>query len=299
MNYEKTSLTATIIIGVLQIALAFLALVDCENYINFAIIIVLIIVTAILFNSIISTKYTNYRYNLIKYLFHNDNVNQFNILPKLIVMRDYQQKKNTFSVDSIVMTHNLFPTETTQVDDFVSWDMSGVKNTTANQITEYYFYYGVEIGTSMQPSIVLSDGIKAYQYRILDITKSNGICLFKFGIDKPLQPNSTFSSVKLNLNTKGAFDFSETQVIYFFPKNFAKNINRCSINIITHGFPYELNMELREIGRHGLSSVKEHILAPLLPDKREGCTVYSYDIDKKTLHMDSIYYVLIKKQIAS
>lgn len=53
-------------------------------------------------------------------------------------------------------------------------------------------------------------------------------------------------------------------------------------------------MELREIRRVGLSSVKEEILAHIYPEERNGHIWYSHTIEEGSVHMNSVYYILIQ-----
>ncbi len=293
MNIEEKTLLATIIIGITQIVFGILALKEWKNT-------VMLICGCILF-LIFSTcvGFLAYRlktikriYKIIEYLFHNTEVNQFNIVPKLLLYMNKMNKYNNVSVDTVQVVYDIYHNEG-RYDSDIRWEIKGVCNDTKKDISEYYFYTACEFGDCECHKVHLEKDNDVRDFEKADYYESNRIKLLTWGFPKMLQPGNRVQHMQLFLRVNGSFDFSQMEVIYFIPRNVAKKINGCSICIKFHYDQPPLDMELRKIGYLKRNAVSQEIVKVAGIKKEQDLTEYTFFLDKSEINMEYIYYILI------
>lgn len=293
-NIEEKTLYATIFIGIVQIIIGYLGLKQQNSFILAITIFVMLTSTTII--AILGMRFMilKEKYLLMIYLFHNNGINQFNIVPKLLLLMDREKKYNNVVIDQIEVCYKLyFQKEKYNAD--IRWRMKGIQNNSKKDISEYYFYTGTEYGDCLYHNIMLYSDYKECKYEIVDIKESNRIKLLTWSFPVELKPQDNIKDMSLVLSVEDIFHFDVNQVLYFIPRNFAKDINMFEIKVEVNFKHIDFDMELREIGKlKGSKQVTEHILKCHKKVNSEKKSIYYFVVEKKRIKMNNIYYILIK-----
>lgn len=294
MNTEDKALFSTVCIGGIQIIIGFIGIIKNNNLILLVNIVLLSITIFCIIYLSKKVHVFNYKYSLIQYLFHNDNVNRFNIVPKLLLLMDQEKKYNHLDIDHVDVTYDITYSNN-QYNSKVIWRMRGIHNSKRRDVSEYYFYTGTGIGDCQHQTLTLYKSNASSEYKITNYLERNRIKLLTWSFPTVFTSQSYIKKMDLSLFINGIFDFSMNQVIYFIPRNFGQKLNSFSISINMHFEKPTFDMELREIGCvKGNKGISEHILkSHQIYRNEDNSTTYSFEIEKKYINMDNVYYIFL------
>ena len=101
------------------------------------------------------------------------------------------------------------------------------------------------------------------------------------------------------MEQKSSFAFDNTEVIYFFPWNFANKINKVTFRIVYPNTLGKISMQLFEAGKiKGHKFPHHHSLETTVNqnyNEENNTYVYEFYIKEENLNMDNLYYILLHK----
>lgn len=228
-------------------------------------------------------------YPLLIYLFHNDSkVNQFNVLPKLILLMEKVKKINNVEIESVNMEYTI---RDGKKESSIRWNLCNVKNNLKHSIPEVFFYTGIDYGIMSKVKANEKDGYRETYHELRKILESNGINLLECGLDRELRPGESLERIEYFSKCVDAFKLNHQEILYFYPLNFGVKINKINyyIQILDE---YNYQIEMREIYKE--KKVFTERCLKSTQGKREGEKItYKFELPKVT--MSSVYYFTINR----
>ena len=241
------------------------------------------------------------RYLLIRYLFLEESKNKFNIVPKVLLFADVEKKRNEFEVDTLVVEYDL-KENNGNVDLNVSWILNDISSVKSNH---FYFYTGIDLGIIKNQKFIVTCNKQPETIKLLgdNITNSgNGVFLYHWDIPKnSIKNDGKIDKIALTMDQVNSFDFSKKEVIYFWPWNFAKKINKIKFRISYPASLGKFSMQLLEVGDFlGEKYPFTHSVGTTSIEKFSGNSTGEiftdeFLLDKKDIHIDNLYYFLLHK----
>ena len=227
---------------------------------------------------------------LLIYLFHNDkNINHFNILPKIILLREKEQKCNNTQISALNIAYDI---RGGIGESSVKIEMNHVENIGKEDISAIYYYTGIDFGI---PSVVMikeKNGFCKLDCKMQEIKNSNDIKLYEYGLHSRLKRGNNIENIQLEMAYNDAFDLSQQEIINFYPLNYGKKIKRVSYRIRI----FEKNdfvIDLRKIFK-AKKGFDETVVERKSGDRRNDYVEYIFNISD--VDMSNIYYFTLNKK---
>ncbi len=296
MGEDNKELRASIIIGGIQILLAFIQIFTEHNMIYSVLITSLsgvLLILLILY--ILKYKKLAYDYTLIQYLFHNHGRNQFNSLPKMLLLQKQQGRYNGVEIDKLKINWNMYPSQVPGwLHSIFEWEFGSITNISRENISEYLMYNTYDIAKSSKAnlSFFIDDAMADYD---LKFEESNKVRMLSFGLPKILKPKQRIDKFKIVLKSRDSLRIGRNDALCICPLNYGKKVKSIDIKI-NMGIPSPLyELELIEIGRiPGVKGISERSIERGVPKQREGGIRYRFSLDEEIMNMQNIYVILLK-----
>ena len=240
------------------------------------------------------------RYNLIRYLFFEASENKFNIAPKVLLFLDIKKKKNNFEIKTLSINYEL--TENNgAISSKVTWTLNDASNVKSN---DFYFYTGIDLGEIDNQKFIIKCNENSETRPLLpdnQICSGNDIFLYHWDIPNYMIKNKNkVDEIRISMEQKNSFDFNNKEVIYLFPWNFARKIEKINLKITHPIILGEISMQLFEVGKvkgkkfpfhQSLdTSAKEKFY------KNEDNDTITYEFClEKDINVENLYYILLHK----
>ncbi|MCH5345337.1 MAG: hypothetical protein J1E64_15025 [Acetatifactor sp.] len=242
------------------------------------------------FSSLFRKK--NYQQELISFLFFNNGVNQFNVLPKLMLYKNFIGKQNNLRINHLKVVVEIIEGEGEKCNAVITWTLRGLCNETRHKITEFYFYTGIDFGEYTKKTVTLSNGKSGTKFDISDISSSNGIYLYEWGLLDGIAKNKLFDEMVLQIDLKEAFDFRKQDIIYLFPPNFGNKIEKIELVVQKKFEKPNIKMEFREVGRDNRNKISDRIIQTSGYEHDD----FHFALDSDEIKMNNVYYLRINPQ---
>ena len=241
------------------------------------------------------------RYKFIRYLFFEAEENKFNIAPKVLLFLDLKNKKNSFIVKELAATYTL--TENNgAIDSSVIWSLEEISNVISN---DFYFYAGIGSGRIQNQNFIISyNGITETRDLLPDNRddSENDIILCHWDIPNyAIKDGKKVDKIELTMEQKSSFDFNNKELIYFYPWNFARKIEKLKFKIIYPMSLGEISMQLFEAGKvkgkrfpchHSLEATSKEKFSK---DIDNNTITYEFCLEKENLKVENLYYIILHK----
>lgn len=240
------------------------------------------------------------RYNLVRYLFFEASENKFNIAPKVLLFLDIKKKKNNFEIKTLSIDYEL--TENNgAINSKVTWTLNDASNVKSN---DFYFYTGIDLGEIDNQKFIIKCNKNSETRPLLpdnQICSGNDIFLYHWDIPNYMIKNKNkVDEIIISMEQKNSFDFNNKEVIYLFPWNFARKIEKIILKITHPIILGEISMQLFEVGKvkekkfpfhQSLdTSAKEKFY------KNEDNDTITYEFClEKDINVENLYYILLHK----
>lgn len=227
--------------------------------------------------------------DLIIYLFHNNNgINQFNILPKLILLMEKEQNYNEFHVDKVNMEYKI---RDGKQESTINWNIIGIKNISKTEVSQMYFYTGIDYGIMATVEAREENGGNVEARPMRKENESNEINRFVLGFESKIAPKRKLDRIRLSTKLKKAYDLSKQEIIYFYPYNFGRIIDEINYNVEIYDKDNYV-IELREIYKDK-KNFKERVIKSIKGKVQDTYKLYGFKITE--VNMKSVYYFTINK----
>ncbi len=284
---------ATIIIGIIQIVLAFI-----QTFITYNTILLISTTTLsailILVLIIYRSKYIKFLYNykLIQYLFHNRGRNRFNSLPKMLLLQNQKGKYNEVKINKLKIVWKMHRHED-YIDSIFEWELNGITNIGKRNISEYLMYNTYDIAKSSKANLsFFLDGQKI-DYD-LTFEESNKVRILTFGLSEILRPKKRIEKLKIVLKSKDSVKIGRNDALCIYPINYGKKVESIDIDISLDFSSKFYDFDMIEIGRiPGNKGISERNLKRGIPMKQDNKIRYKFSLDEDILKMKNIYVVLL------
>lgn len=299
MQKEKMEM----ITAVISLILSIVAFINgiCKNYnIYFYISLICVLIVCLLSCFYWIKRYPVWkRYKFIRYLFFEVKENKFNIAPKMLLYLDLMKKRNNFIVNELSVTYTLKENKGV-INSTVEWIMKDISNVLSN---DFYFYAGIDLGEIQNQKFIISCNNVTQTINLLSDNRTNSendIALYHWDIPNAvIKDGKIIEKIELYMEQKESFNFNKKEVIFFYPWNFAKKINKINFKII---YPKSLNkiyMQLFEAGKvKGKNYPFNHSLdtSPIerFYEGENDTLIYEYKLQKEIV-MENLYYILLHK----
>lgn len=297
---EKIEILTAIITFVSSI-IAFISTIYKNYNIFFYISIICLFITCIFSCILWIKRYPIWRrYNLVRYLFFEASENKFNIAPKVLLFLDIKKKMNNFKIKTLSINYEL--TENNgNINSKVTWILNDASNVKSN---DFYFYTGSDLGEIDNQNFIIKCNENSETRPLLpdnQIYSGNDIFLYHWDIPNYMIKNKNkVDEIRINMEQKNSFDFNNKEVIYMFPWNFARKIEKINLKITYPIVLGEISMQLFEVGKvkgekfpfHKSldTSAKERFYK----NKNNNTITYEFCINKD-INVENLYYILLHK----
>ena len=289
--YNDKELAITIGFGTLDFSVKLSMMILQENmWTKISILSTMLFVGLLL---ILIIKYRNLAtsYELIKFLFFGIDKRTFNYLPKLKIYMDFLKIKNEVDVDRVKF-ECLDDNQNNMTS--IEWSIEGIYNKTNKSISTYSLYSTSSVGVTNWVDIELDEGAKNKRVNTDIVKNKNGIQVTSFSFPRDLSPKDNIKRISIKMQMKNAFDFTHKEIVPIYPRNYGRKVNNLDIVYRTKGIR-EMVVLLHEIRKIGKTYEDNEIRnAHVEICDIDGMIEYSFGLGYKEIHMNSMYYLLIK-----
>lgn len=229
-------------------------------------------------------------FDLIQYLFHNNSqINQFNILPKLILLIEKEKKYNYVHIDTVNVIYEM---RFGQKNSKVIFDIKGMKNNSKVKLTEFYLYAGTDSGFSERTRVYEEVGNNVKEYNMRLELNSNGIKRLVCGLQEPVEYKKSSKNIKLVTDYFEVFDSSRQNVLYCYPLNFGLKVDKINYVIKVYEDDNYI-IESRKIYK-SKKEISEKLLKTSEGEWVENHWQYNFEISD--IHkLDTFYFTINRK----
>lgn len=234
MDIQKEKMDMiTAVIGLILSVVAFINGIRQNYNMYFYISLVCVLIVCLLSCFYWIKRYPAWkRYKFIRYLFFEITENKFNIAPKMLLYLDLMKKKNNFVVKELSVTYTLRE-DNGVIDSNVVWIMEDISNVLSN---DFYFYTGIDLGEIQNQKFIIRCNNVPQTINLLPdnrVDSENDIILCHWDIpDDTIKDGKKIEKIELYMEQKKSFDFNNKEVIFFYPWNFAKKIDKIKFKIV-------------------------------------------------------------------
>ena len=239
------------------------------------------------------------RYKFIRYLFFEVRENRFNIAPKMLLYLDLMKKKNNFVVEELSITYTLMENNGV-FDSHVIWVMEDISNVTSN---DYYFYTGIDFGKIQNQKFIIycnkvPQTINLLPDNRVDSKNDIFLCHWDIPVDT-IKDYKKIEKIELIMEQKESFNFNDKEVIFFYPWNFAKKINKIKFKIVYPKYLDKINMQLFEVGKvkgkkYPFKRSLDTSAIERFSEEDKDTLIYEFNLQKEII-MENLYYILLHK----
>lgn len=271
------------------------------------IVVLYICIGIVIISSVISGVYwvksypIERRYKFIRYLFFELDENKFNIAPKMLLYYDLIKKSNSIHIKKVSVLYDL-KNNGNKIDCDMTWRMENIENVKKK---DFYFYTGIDRGKIKTGQLIAYvNNNDTHSVPLLDdnvIHSGNGVYLWHWNIPKDsIKDKGKIDKMEISMSTSDSFDFSDKEVIYFYPWNLGDKIDDLEFTI---SFPENLDqiyVQLFEVGKikgkkfpmHQSISITSNENYSL--DEMTKKKTYTFYTDEN-INMHNLYYFLLHK----
>lgn len=242
------------------------------------------------------------RYKLIRYLFFEVDENKFNIAPKILLFLDLHKKKNNFEIETISVNY-ILKDNNGVINSDVVWSLEEISYVKTNH---FYFYTGIDLGKIGKQNFYVSCNGETKSIRLLPdnkVNSKNDIFMCHWNIpDELIKKGNKVDKIELTMEQKNSFDFNNKEVIYFFPWNFAKKIDKLKFEITYPMSLGKISMQLFEVGKikgkrfpfhHSIDTTMDENYST---DEKKKTFTYNFGLKKENINMSNLYYILLHRE---
>ena len=169
------------------------------------------------------------RYKFIRYLFFELDENKFNIAPKVLLYYDLIKKSNSIHIKKVSVLYDL-KNNGNKIDCDMTWRMENIENVKKK---DFYFYTGIDRGKIKTEQLIAYINNEQSSVPLLGdnvIHSGNGVYLWHWDIPPgSIKDKGKIDKMEISMSTSDSFDFSDKEVIYFYPWNLGDKIDDLKI----------------------------------------------------------------------
>lgn len=233
--------------------------------------------------------------NLISFLLFRNEKRRFNFLPKIVAYMNIKKMRNKVTIGNVEFISEYFVGEE-EKETIVTWKLKDIQSNSSEDISTFYLYNGTDIGETRKATVTYKENGLEDTLRIDEI-ECNRVRLLCFPTNGDLRQRH-ISQFKVEQKAQDAFDFGKGEVLFFIPANYGEKINNIDIYIISHSIEEIKNMsaELHEIARKKIDWEDKFIAGKGKGQEQGEDYSFYFNIPAKDIHMDSIYYIILKEK---
>lgn len=229
-------------------------------------------------------------FDLIQYLFHNNSqINQFNILPKLVLLIEKEKKYNNVHIEKVNVIYDI---RNGQANSKVIFDIRGMKNNSKVKLTEFYLYTGTDIGFTERTRVYEEVGNNVIEYNMRLELESNGIKRLVCGLQESIEYRKNSKNIKFETDYCNTFDLSQLTILYCYPLNFGLKVDEINYYIKIHDND-NYTIESRKVYK-SKKEISEKILKTSEGERIEDYSQYNFKISD--IHQLDIFYFTINRK---